>query len=106
MGRRTWVLAWSKLQPVLWAGRLTTYCVSVPCGSRRALCQSLCTAVSAATSCTQLTLADNSSTLLLQAKKMVEGLQITTDKDAARQQIKNFYKLFTEKDCTMVEVCM
>jgi succinyl-CoA synthetase beta subunit len=39
-----------------------------------------------------------------QAKQMVEGLQITTDKDAARQQIKNFYKLFTEKDCTMVEV--
>lgn len=34
---------------------------------------------------------------------MVEGLQVTTDKAAAAEQIKGLYKLFTEKDCTMVE---
>jgi hypothetical protein len=35
---------------------------------------------------------------------MVEGLKVTTDKKAAAEQIKGLYKLFVEKDCTMVEV--
>lgn len=35
---------------------------------------------------------------------MVEGLQVTTDKKAAAEQIKGLYRLFVEKDCTMVEV--
>ncbi len=35
---------------------------------------------------------------------MVEGLKVTTDKIKAAQQIKALYKLFVEKDCTMVEV--
>lgn len=39
-----------------------------------------------------------------QANEMVEGLQVTTDKKAAAQQIKNMYEMFTSCDCTMVEV--
>ncbi len=39
-----------------------------------------------------------------QANKMVEGLQVTTDKKAAAEQIKNMYEMFTSCDCTMVEV--
>lgn len=39
-----------------------------------------------------------------QAAQMVEGLQVTTDKKAAAEQIKGLYRLFVEKDCTMVEV--
>ena len=35
---------------------------------------------------------------------MVEGLKVQTDKAAAAAQIKNLYRLFVEKDCTMVEV--
>ncbi len=35
---------------------------------------------------------------------MVEGLQVTTDKKGAAEQIKGLYRLFCEKDCTMVEV--
>jgi len=35
---------------------------------------------------------------------MVEGLKVTTDKAAAAEQIKGLYRLFVEKDCTMVEV--
>ncbi|EFN51726.1 hypothetical protein CHLNCDRAFT_139908 [Chlorella variabilis] len=37
-------------------------------------------------------------------KPMVEGLKVTTDKAAAAEQIKGLYRLFVEKDCTMVEV--
>lgn len=39
-----------------------------------------------------------------QAAQVVEGLQVTTDKELAKDQIKALYKLFVEKDCTMVEV--
>ena len=39
-----------------------------------------------------------------QANQMVDGLQVTTDKKAAAEQIKNLYKMFTSCDCTMVEV--
>ena len=39
-----------------------------------------------------------------QALEMVEGLGVTTDKAAAAEQIKGLYKLFAERDCTMVEV--
>jgi succinyl-CoA synthetase beta subunit len=39
-----------------------------------------------------------------QAKEVVEGLQASGDKDAAAEQIKALYRLFTESDCTMVEV--
>ena len=39
-----------------------------------------------------------------QAAKVVEGLKVTTDKEAAKKQIKALYRLFVEKDCTMVEV--
>lgn len=39
-----------------------------------------------------------------QAMQMVEGLKVTTDKAAAAEQIKGLYRLFVEKDCTMVEV--
>ena len=35
---------------------------------------------------------------------MVEGLKVATDKKAAAEQVKALYKLFAEKDCTMVEV--
>lgn len=38
------------------------------------------------------------------ALQMVEGLGVTTDKKAAAEQIKGLYKLFAERDCTMVEV--
>jgi hypothetical protein len=38
------------------------------------------------------------------ALQMVEGLKVTTDKKAAANQIKALYKLFVEKDCTMLEV--
>lgn len=36
--------------------------------------------------------------------QMVEGLKVQTDKKAAAEQIKGLYRLFCEKDCTMVEV--
>ena len=39
-----------------------------------------------------------------QANEMAEGLQVTTDRKAAAEQIKNLYNLFTSCDCTMVEV--
>lgn len=39
-----------------------------------------------------------------QAMQMAKGLAVTGDIKAAAQQIKNLYKLFTESDCTMVEV--
>lgn len=39
-----------------------------------------------------------------QAMQMVNGLGVTTDKNAAAQQIKALYHLFAERDCTMVEV--
>ncbi|KAI7836379.1 hypothetical protein COHA_009742 [Chlorella ohadii] len=39
-----------------------------------------------------------------QAMQMVEGLKVQTDKKAAAEQIKGLYRLFVEKDCTMVEV--
>jgi succinyl-CoA synthetase beta subunit len=39
-----------------------------------------------------------------QAMQMVEGLKVQTDKQAAAEQIKGLYRLFCDKDCTMVEV--
>lgn len=39
-----------------------------------------------------------------QANEMVDGLQVTTDRKAAAEQIKNLYNMFTACDCTMVEV--
>lgn len=39
-----------------------------------------------------------------QAMEMVEGLKVSTDKQAAAEQVKALYKLFADKDCTMVEV--
>lgn len=39
-----------------------------------------------------------------QAKQMVDGLGVVTDKAAAAEQVKALYKLFVERDCTMVEV--
>merc|ERR1719506_1697964 len=39
-----------------------------------------------------------------QAFEVVEGLQASGDKKAAAEQIKALYRLFTEADCTMVEV--
>jgi succinyl-CoA synthetase beta subunit len=39
-----------------------------------------------------------------QASQVVEGLKVTTDKNLAKEQIKALYRLFVEKDCTMVEV--
>jgi hypothetical protein len=41
-----------------------------------------------------------------QAKQMVDGLQVTVDKAAAAEQIKDLYRLFADCDCTMVEVCV
>lgn len=38
------------------------------------------------------------------ANRMVEGLGVTTDRKAAAEQIKSLYRLFIEKDCTMVEI--
>lgn len=40
-----------------------------------------------------------------QAMEMVEGLQVSSNKAAAAEQIKNLYELFIKSDCTMVEVC-
>ncbi len=40
-----------------------------------------------------------------QALQMAEGLKVTTGVKAAAEQIKALYKLFVERDCTMVEVC-
>lgn len=37
-------------------------------------------------------------------QKVVTGLGVTGDKQAAAQQIKALYNLFVDKDCTMVEV--
>ena len=39
-----------------------------------------------------------------QANEMVDGLQVTTGKKAAAEQIKNLYNMYTSCDCTMVEV--
>ena len=39
-----------------------------------------------------------------QAAQMVEGLAVTGDKEAAKEQIKALYRTFTDCDCTMVEV--
>jgi len=39
-----------------------------------------------------------------EAATVVEGLKISGDKEAAKQQIKSLYKLFAETDATMVEV--
>mmetsp|Transcript_55976 Transcript_55976/g.112174 ORF Transcript_55976/g.112174 Transcript_55976/m.112174 type:complete len:425 (-) Transcript_55976:208-1482(-) len=39
-----------------------------------------------------------------QAMTVVEGLQVTTDKAKAVEQVKRLYELFVAKDCTMVEV--
>eukprot|EP01026_Neomeris_dumetosa_P037211 TRINITY_DN30124_c0_g1_i13.p1 TRINITY_DN30124_c0_g1~~TRINITY_DN30124_c0_g1_i13.p1 ORF type:complete len:424 (-),score=73.10 TRINITY_DN30124_c0_g1_i13:207-1478(-) len=39
-----------------------------------------------------------------QAIEMVKGLQVKGDLTAAAEQIKGLFKLFIEKDCTMVEV--
>ncbi len=36
---------------------------------------------------------------------MVDGLAVTGDKDAAKEQIKALYHTFADCDCTMVEVC-
>lgn len=41
----------------------------------------------------------------MQAQQAVDGLKVTGDKMAAKEQIKALYKTFTESDCTMVEVC-
>ncbi|KAK9819240.1 hypothetical protein WJX81_001505 [Elliptochloris bilobata] len=39
-----------------------------------------------------------------QASQVVEGLGVTTDKNAAMEQIKALYTVFDKSDCTMVEV--
>ena len=39
-----------------------------------------------------------------QAAQMVDGLAVTGDREAAKEQIKALYRTFTECDCTMVEV--
>ena len=39
-----------------------------------------------------------------QARQMVDGLGVTGDKAQAAKQIMGLYDLFTQKDCTMVEV--
>jgi succinyl-CoA synthetase beta subunit len=39
-----------------------------------------------------------------QASQVAEGLQVSGDKTKAAEQIKALYKLFSERDCTMVEV--
>lgn len=36
--------------------------------------------------------------------KMVKGLHVSGSQEEAVKQIKQLYKLFVEKDCTMVEV--
>ena len=41
---------------------------------------------------------------LYQALEVVAGLGVKGDKDKAADQIKALYKLFTDLDCTMVEV--
>ena len=38
------------------------------------------------------------------AMKMVNGLKVSGSQEKAVEQIKHLYKLFVEKDCTMVEV--
>jgi hypothetical protein len=40
----------------------------------------------------------------MQARKMVEGLQVQSDPAAAAEQIKALYNTFCKSDCTMVEV--
>ena len=40
----------------------------------------------------------------MQARKMVEGLQVQSDAAAAAEQIKALYNTFCKSDCTMVEV--
>lgn len=39
-----------------------------------------------------------------QVQKVVEGLTVSGDKEAAGDQIRALYQLFVDKDCTMVEV--
>jgi succinyl-CoA synthetase beta subunit len=39
-----------------------------------------------------------------QVSKIVDALGVTTDKAAAGEQVKALYRLFCERDCTMVEV--
>ena len=39
-----------------------------------------------------------------QAAEIVAGLQVSGDQAAAAEQVKGLYRLFTESDCTMVEV--
>ena len=40
-----------------------------------------------------------------EAAKVVDGLNLqVSEKAAAIEQIKNLYKLFSEKDCTLLEV--
>jgi succinyl-CoA synthetase beta subunit len=36
--------------------------------------------------------------------QIVKGLKVETDEEAAARQIKALYRLFVDKDCTMVEV--
>ena len=43
--------------------------------------------------------------LCAQAQQAVDGLKVTGNKTAAKEQIKALYKTFTDSDCTMVEVC-
>jgi succinyl-CoA synthetase beta subunit len=38
------------------------------------------------------------------AQAVVDGLQVTGPKDAAKEQVKHLYDLFIKADCTMVEV--
>ena len=40
----------------------------------------------------------------MQAAQVVEGLGVTSDKNAAMDQIKALYTVFDKSDCTMVEV--
>lgn len=40
-----------------------------------------------------------------QATSMAKGLGVTSHMDDAKAQISALYKMFVEKDCTMVEVC-
>lgn len=39
-----------------------------------------------------------------QAQQVVDGLQVTTDKAAAKEQIKALYNMFASCDCTLLEV--
>lgn len=41
-----------------------------------------------------------------QAGRMAEGLGVQSHLEDAKEQISSLYKMFVEKDCTMVEVCL